>query len=194
VVDTCRKTESSTQDVHATVVAEVRWQRRSYNEAGKIALFALLFASDLDADQPLHTSRSSVSSCAEGFGRHRPDPISHGHPQEPEDRNDRPNPDRESCNREIEHKKEVRSPLPRGVPTNELITPEADPRNQSEDPSLRASPVVGDGRLERLTLPCEGMEVSLTCGRTTPNATSSSCSVARHFMSFISVFVLMWTR
>lgn len=62
MVQSCRTTESSAQDVDATVVVEVRWQRRSYNEAGKIALLALLFASDLDADQPLHTSRSSASS------------------------------------------------------------------------------------------------------------------------------------
>jgi hypothetical protein len=62
MAQSCRTRESSAQDVAAAVLVEAKWQRRSYNEADKIALLALLFASDLDADQPPHTGRSSVSS------------------------------------------------------------------------------------------------------------------------------------
>ena len=57
-----RTAELLRHHVDATVVVEVGWQPRPYDEARKIALLALLFASELDAYQPLRTSRSSASS------------------------------------------------------------------------------------------------------------------------------------
>ncbi len=54
--------ELSGHYVDATVVMDVEWQPRSYAEARKIALLALLFALDLDADQPLRASQSFVAS------------------------------------------------------------------------------------------------------------------------------------